>query len=646
MSLFSPLEIGKVRFKNRISSTAHGENLADSGLLTDRLARYHVRRAEGGVGLIVAFGSASVDPRAAYPTSVALWNPANEQALRQLATDVHAHGTVLLAQATHRGVRENPSEPNGVLFGPSALNGGPPMGAAHVLAQQEIDGIVRCFATAASVLAKCGWDGIEITSFGTHLIEQFWSPKLNRREDRYGGSLVNRMRFGIEVIEAVASSVPADFIVAFRMTADPMTDELGLGPADMLEIAERMDGLGRIDLFDISGGSGMSPATHAASVPTDTFPRSCYNHLARAVRARVSVPVLLAGRILDLDEAESAVAAGDCDLVGMTRALIADPDLPKAQTKGATPPRPCIAINEGCRRVVNGLSLACTVNPAVAEPSLEHLATAAYAKKVVIVGGGPAGMEAARVAAERGHEVVLYEREERLGGCVAIAARAPNRPSLLRHIEWCERRLSALGVDLRMNSESSASDIAREDADLVVLATGAEDVVPDEAKELNVAVTDVDLLTATVQPAEGMHVVVYDQEGHGRGATAALLARACRADVHLVTPGTAPCDKLEPPNRPATLRELAASEIQVLTSYRFKEVHTDEICFTELWTGAERRIRADFVVFVGFRSARTALADAMEDVLPDIPKVVIGDCYAPRMLRHAIADGVRVGATI
>jgi 2,4-dienoyl-CoA reductase-like NADH-dependent reductase (Old Yellow Enzyme family) len=416
--LFEPVRIGPRTAKNRIVSSAHATGYGQDGLLSDRYVEYHVRKAEGGVGINITFGSASVHPNsAASYGSVSLWDPANEPYLRELARRTHEHGALILSQATHMGRRGNTLRGGGPLLAPGAVPEPVHREIPHVMSVGEIEEIIQAFADAARRLEACGWDGIEVTSYGGHLIEQFWSPVVNRRTDRYGGDFNGRMRFAEEVVRAVAEAVSDDFIVSFRMTGDPLTETVGLSREDMLEIAQRLDSLGRIHLFNISGGDGATPLAQSGTIPPVYFPPGCYNHLAHAMKEVVSVPVLVAGRILTPEQAEAAIANGDCDLAAMTRAIIADPDLPrKAQAGEAARVRPCISINEECiGRVYKGLALRCAVNPAVADHSLRY-SHAAAPKRVVVVGGGPAGMEAARVAAERGHRVLLIEGRQELGG--------------------------------------------------------------------------------------------------------------------------------------------------------------------------------------------------------------------------------------
>jgi len=280
--LFSPLGIGGRKAKNRIVSSAHATGWSVGGVLNDRYVRYHERKAAGGTGLVMTFGSASVyKESAASYGSVSLWNPDNEPFLRDLARRVHAHGALLMSQATHMGRRGDSAASGRPLQAPSAVPEDVHREIPHVLRTDEVGAIVEAFAEAAARLERCGWDGMEVTSFGGHLIEQFWSPTINRRTDRYGGDLEGRMRFSFEVVEAVSEAVSEDFIVGFRMTGDPLTDVVGLNPDDMLQIAKRLDELGRIDVFNVSGGTGATYAAQAATVPGDTFPRGVHNHLAR-----------------------------------------------------------------------------------------------------------------------------------------------------------------------------------------------------------------------------------------------------------------------------------------------------------------------------------------------------------------------------
>ena len=280
---------------------------------------------------------------------MSLWNPANDGLLRALAEGAHAAGAAVLSQATHMGRRASSVASGVPLQAPSAVAEAVHREVPGRLHATDIDRIVACFAAAAVRLQACGWDGIEITSFGGHLIEQFWSPSVHRRTDRYRGSFENRTRFAVEVLEAIGRAVRDDFLVSFRMTADPATPELGLDPDDMPEIAARLDRVGRVDRFDISGGTGATLLAQAGTVPPDHLPEKVYNPLARAVREVVSAPVLVAGRILTPEAGEASLVAGDADLVAMTRAIIADPDLPAKTRRGERDRiRPCIAINESC----------------------------------------------------------------------------------------------------------------------------------------------------------------------------------------------------------------------------------------------------------------------------------------------------------
>ena len=651
-TLFSPLQIGRHQIRNRIVSTAHGEQWASDGLLNERLIQYHERRAIGGAGLLITFGSAPVLRSASTSNTVSLWDERNEPALTQMATRVHAHGTILLAQASHRGPRERPSGLDNPLQAPSPLPGSHKqgvLGAPHILTTGEIEDIVAAYGRAAERLQRCGWDGMQVTALGTHLMEQFWSPALNTRTDRYGGSFEGRMRFSVEVLERICTSVSPDFLLCFRISGDPCTDLLGLTPEDMVTIAQRLDAVGRIDLFDVSGGSGLSTATHAAVVPNDTYPASTFNHLARRMKAHLSVPVIVAGRILVPEQAEAALAAGDCDLVGMTRALIADPDLPKHALAGQSARiRPCIAINEGCRRVTLGMPLACSVNPSVGDFALARFERAARPRTVAVIGGGPAGMEAARVAAERGHNVTLFEQATRLGGQMHDYAAIIGHPNLTRHLDWLERELTRLSVEVRLGATSAAEDVIATEAEAVVVATGASTELPAEVSCRGGIGTDVDVATGAVRIEPGASVLVYDYEGRLRGASVACMIAAMGAGrVELAFPHESACENLEPPNKPAIQRQLAEQQVVVKPHHYLVPPQAGAIRLRDSWSDRIRVVAdTDLVIVAGYRLAQTGTADRLRAANPKLEIHLAGDCRAPRLVRNAISEGVRAGMAV
>ncbi len=470
--LLSPFEIRGRRLRNRIVSTPHATGWSRDGLIDRSEVDYHVRKAAGGCGLVMTFGSASVDPstEASYG-SVALWDERNEPALRALADGVHEHGGLVMSQMTHMG-RRGTSAISGIpLRAPSDLPEGVHMEVPVPLATDELPAIVERFADVARRLERCGLDGAEVTSFGGHLIEQFFDPRVNTRTDEYGGSLENRTRFAREVLLAVRAAVSDRFIVGFRMAVDQCLTG-GLGPDEMIEIAQSLASTGAIDLFSVSGGTGATRLSTGYFVPGDALPEGVYNERAIRFRREVGVPTLVAGRIVEPAMAESVVAAG-VELVGMTRAIIADPDLPLKIADGRRH-RPCIGLNDGCiGRLYTGMPMYCSVNPAVRHPGLADVVPAEEPARVVVVGGGVAGLEASRAAALRGHEVVLFERRPELGGRARLAGLRSGRERWHRYIDWLREEAEAAGVDIRLGVDADASTVLAERPDAVIVATGS-----------------------------------------------------------------------------------------------------------------------------------------------------------------------------
>src|SRR5919197_217960 len=511
--LYSPLELRGQVLRNRIVSTPHATGWGRDGLIDPREVDYHVRKAAGGCALVMTFGSASVDPTtAASYGSIALWDERNEPALRALAEGVHGHGARCMSQMTHMGRRGTSTLTGIPLRAPTDLPEGVHLEVPVPLAVSEIPAIVQRFAEAAARLERCGWDGCEVTSFGGHLIEQFFDPGVNTRTDGYGGSLENRTRFGCEVLEAVRAAVSENFIVAFRMAVDQCLTG-GLGPDELIEVARSLASSGAIDLFSVSGGTGATRLSTAYFVPGDELPEGVYNERARRFRQAVGVPVVVAGRNVEPSMADACVASG-VDLVAMTRAIIGDPEL-------------------------------------------AELAPAATAGRIVVVGGGVAGLEAARGAALRGHAVVLFERRSQVGGRARLAGARRGRERWARYIDWLQDESQAAGADVRTGVAATVQGVLAEAPSAVILATGSE-LRPSAALPGSVPAIDVDTLLETGVPrVQPRSALVLDDEGGFLAPTAAERLAAEGFTVEIATTHPAVGAEIDPTQQPFVFRRLA-----------------------------------------------------------------------------------------
>jgi len=514
-SLFSPIQVGRLTLKNRIYSSAHAEAMAESGRPGERLRRYHEAKARGGCALTIFGGSSSVHPSspAAAWKQIANHDDSIIPAYRAIADAVHDHECLVFTQITHLGRRaQADGEETDVLLAPSQIPERVHRDVPHELEAEQIAELVRAFGEAARRCRDGGLDGIEISMAHNHLIDQFWSPLFNERLDDYGGSLENRMRFAVEVLSEIRRRVGSDFVVGARISGDEFTRG-GLRAADMAEIARRLAVSGLIDFLSIIGGGAHTYELQAAAVPNMSYATGVYVPLAAAIKqAAPQMPIFHASRIVDPVHADRTVAAGHVDVVGMTRALIADPDLPRKAREGRLDDiRTCVGANEGCiDRIYQGKPVTCVQNPATGrEVELAEVHAAVKPKRVVVVGGGVAGLEAARVAAARGHRVVLFEQAAELGGQVLLAARAPARAEYAGIVRFLVAQIGKLAVNVRLAVEATASAVLAERPDAVIVATGSHPYIPPvpgcDGKHV---VTDRDVLRG--EATVGASVVVVD----------------------------------------------------------------------------------------------------------------------------------------
>ena len=646
--LLSPFEIRGRELRNRIVSTPHATGWSRDGLIDRSEVDYHVRKAAGGCGLVMTFGSASVDPstEASYG-SIALWDERNEPALRALADGVHEHGALVISQATHMG-RRGTSVISGIpLRAASDLPEGVHMEVPVPLATDELPAIVERFADVARRLERCGLDGIEVTSYGGHLLEQFFDPLVNTRTDAYGGSLENRTRLAREVLLAVRAAVSDRFIVGFRMTLDQCLTG-GLGPDEMIEIARVLASTGAVDLFSVSGGTGASRLSTGYFVPGDMLPEGVFNERAIRFRREVGVPTLVAGRNVEPSMAEE-VLAGGVDLVAMTRAMIADPDLPSKVADGRRP-RPCIGLNDGCiGRLYTGMPMYCSVNPAIRNPGLADASPVEEPARVVVVGGGVAGLEAARAAAQRGHRVVLFERRSELGGRARLAGMRSGRDRWTLYVDWLREEADVAGAEIRVGVEADAAAVLAEEPDAVIVATGS--ILRPEARIPGpVPVLDVDELLEGADlpdPTSGS-ALILDDDGQQLAPTAAEVLIAAGFEVEIATTFKSVGDLIDATQSPLVLQKLARDGVRLSPNLAgVSSLDGGVVTLRHLYSEQqEQREGVGLIVITGRRKALTTLRDDLASTAPSLPVTVVGDALSPRTLMDATSEGARAGATV
>jgi 2,4-dienoyl-CoA reductase-like NADH-dependent reductase (Old Yellow Enzyme family) len=622
------------------------------GMPNERELRYHEARAKGGFGLIV-MGAAAVNPHSwiipeghkGYLDEIIPWYQRYSEA-------VHAHGAKLMIQAWHNGHQNSGfwSNVNSQCASqiPSAGQGEVPA----VMDEDDIQQAVRDYAAFAVRCQKGGLDGVEIHCAHGYLPQQFLSPYSNIRKDKYGGSLENRMRFSMELIDAMREAVGEDFVLGMRIIGDELV-RVGLTLDDMKEIAPIWAQTGKVDYLNISGGTYRSVAPFVGPM---MLPPRPFVFLAAEIKQVVDIPVIAAVRINEPSMANDIIKNNEADMVVMTRASICDPDMPNKAKEGRVDDiRLCIACNEGCwERAEKHSAITCMQNPETGREGEFKLEPTSNPKKVVVIGGGPAGMKAAAAAKERGHDVTLFEKSSQLGGAILIAAKVPAREEWNQCIRFLEHDLERVGVKVLMNTEATAEAVLAENPDAVVVATGATtiestepDVVgPDAAIEVEQGtqvVTAEDVIEGKVET--GQKVVIADLQNYMKGLITAEVLADQGKEVKLVMPlsfrvfGATPYD-LDNPTHSIQAMNLTAKGVERVRDFEVKQAVPGRVTMRNVLTEQEENLEADTLVTSYWRSADTRLYDELKGKVKEIHKV--GDCLAPRRVINAIYEAYKV----
>lgn len=678
-SLFRPLAINKVTVRNRIVSTAHAEVYAtDGGMTTERYIRYYEEKAKGGCGLSICGGSSvvSIDSPQSWWKSVNLSTDAIIPHFQNLADAVHRHGGKIMIQITHMGRRsrwDGENWPN--LMSPSGIREPVHRATCKTIEEEEIWRIIGDFARAAKRAQDGGLDGVELSAVHQHMIDQFWSPRVNKRTDEWGGSFENRMRFGMEVLNAVRTAVGPDFAVGMRMSGDEFHPD-GLNHEDMKQIAAYYNQTGKVDFFGVVGSGCDTHNTLANVIPNMAYPPEPFLHLAAGIKNVVDVPVIHAQNIKDPHQAERILDAGYVDFVGMTRAHIADPHIiAKIKMNQIDQIRQCVGANYCIDRQYQGLDVLCIQNAATSREylGLPHSIekTRGPIRSVLVIGGGPGGMEAARVAAERGHRVTLVEQADALGGQITLAAQAPQRDQMAGITRWFALELARLGVNLRLSTRADAALVRDEQPDLCILATGGQPFIDQDAEwgaAEGLVVSSWDILSGAIAP--GNNVLVFDSICEFSGMSVADFLSAKGAMVELVTDDTKPGVGVGGTTFPTYYRSLYEKEVIMTSDLRLVQVYAEgdqKIAVLENeYTGQqEERVVDQVVVENGTRpdeslyyqlkpdsvnkgqvDVEALYASAAQPILTEQPNGMIlwrlGDAVSQRNIHAAIFDALRL----
>ncbi|WP_421696226.1 FAD-dependent oxidoreductase [Aestuariivirga sp.] len=574
--LLQPYQLKHLTLRNRIMTTSHEPAYPEDGMPKDRYRLYHLERAKAGVALTMTAGSAAVSKDSppvfnnilAYKDEVVGW-------MKRLTDECHAAGAAVMIQLTHLGRRTRWDKGDWL----PVLGAGPAREPSHrafpkVIEDWDIARIIEDYADAAERMKHAGLDGVEFECYG-HLMDQFMSPLTNTLANPYGGSFDNRIRFAMDVLDACRKRVGPQFLLGVRYTADE-EERGGITVNEGVEMARRFKSSGLVDFVNIIRGRIHTDPAMTDVIPIQGMRSAPHLDFAGMIRKEVGLPTFHAARIPDVPTARHAIASGQLDMVGMTRAHMADPHIVRKIMEGREHDiRPCVGATYCLDRIYQGGMALCLHNPATGrEETMPHtIAPARDRKRIVIVGAGPAGLEAARVAAERGHHVTVFEAADRPGGQVRLTAMTKRRAEMIGIIDWRMAQCAARDVDFRFNNYAEADDVLAEKPDAVIIATGGlpEKDVLESGNDLTVSAWDI--LSGDVKP--GANVLLYDDAGDHAALQAAQLLADAGSTVEVMTPDRSFAPEVMAMNLVPYMRELQTKPVTFTVTYRLLAAERD-----------------------------------------------------------------------
>ncbi|MDB4125341.1 NADH:flavin oxidoreductase [Amylibacter sp.] len=574
--LLQPFKLKNLILKNRIMTTSHEPAYPEDGMPKERYRAYHEERAKAGVALAMTAGSAAVSKDSppvfnnvlAYKDEVVPW-------IQNLTDGCHQHGCAVMIQLTHLGRRTSWNKHDWLPVVSSSKHREPAHRAFPKLIEDwDIDRIINDFADAAERMKAGGMDGIELQVYG-HLLDQFWSPLTNDLVGPYGAdTLENRMQFPLDVLNAVRNRVGKGFIIGFRYTADE-AKKGGLTAKDGLDISKRLSETGQLDFLNIIRGRIHTDADLTDVIPVQGMPSAPHLDFAGEVKKLTGMPTFHASRIPDVSTARHAIENNLLDMVGMTRAHMADPHIVKKIIEGREGDiRPCVGATYCLDRIYQAGDALCIHNPATGrELTMPHEITPAIElKKIVIVGAGPAGLEAARVAAERGHEVVVFEAQSDPGGQIRLTAKSPRRREMISIIDWRMAQCAARSVEFKFNNWAEADDIISLNPDIVIIATGGLPNLElfESKKDANYVISTWDIISGDIKPAE--NILIYDESGDHPALQAAEIAANSGSKVEVMTPDRTFSPEIMAMNLTPYMRSLQKKDVTFTVTHRLLDV--------------------------------------------------------------------------
>ena len=640
-NLFRPIRLGTREAKNRIMRVATTANLAERNRVGERALAFYRTLAKGGVGTIVT-EALRTDPRDPFgPGAITIFDRGGLNGIRRIADVCHAEGALLIGQLNMGGRQHLASRVAPYLIAPSAIPCPRSGGVPHELTTREVKETIETYIMCAVHCVEAGMDGVEIHGAQGHLIQQFLSPFTNRREDEYGGSLENRMRFAREILEGVRRRIGPKAVVGYRMGAEEFT-EGGLSADDTIEIARQLCRDGLADYLSLAQGNFNSIEQH---LPDRHWPILAFRGIHGRFKAVANgIPVVASTRVQAPEQAESVIAAGEADMIGLCRALIVDPDWPaKAKRGDASRIRRCIACNQCWAWISTGEPIACATNPVTGREyqwgPLER-DKAEIARHVVVVGGGPGGLEVARVAAVRGHRVTLLERNEAVGGRIRHAGGVRHHEEMRHVLDFLVPEVERAGVEIRTGVTADGPTVAALQPDHVVVATGAYPTVPDLPSDGSVPLVTADGAVA-LDGLEGRRVVIMDEDGYYWTSAVAESVMAQGREPVVVARFFEVTREIPVVSRIAFLREVDRSGGALRPNTSVARISEGRVILANYLTGREEAIEdVAAVVWVGLAlPTGSRIAQDIEDAGVERRNIhVIGDAYQPRRLVNALVE--------